>query len=134
MRDGKEFLPAAAGILVECICYSMQPNEFRRIALSMSEAFESAHMGHADFRVNGKIFATLGYPDEHHGMVVIPPDEQARFMQEEPDVFSAAAGAWGRRGSTIVNLRKVKPGVLRRAVTLAWQGKAPQDLCNSDDL
>lgn len=100
----------------------------------MPEAFESSHMGHADFRVNNKIFATLGYPDERHGMVVIPIDEQARLLEEEPDVFAAAAGAWGRRGSTIVNLQKAKSALLRRAMTLAWQGKAPKDLANSDHL
>lgn len=79
----------------------MQPDEFRRIALSLPEAFEGAHMGHADFRVGGKIFATLGYPDERHGMVAIPPDEQAKLVQEMPAIFAPAAGAWGKRGARL---------------------------------
>lgn len=111
----------------------MQPDEFRRIALSLPEAFEGAHMGHADFRVGGKIFATLGYPGERHGMVVIPPDEQARFVEEAPTTFAPAAGAWGKRGSTVVNLEMVKRAVLHRAMVMAWRKTAPKRLRNSCD-
>lgn len=120
--------------LIACACHSMLPNEFRRIALSMPEAFESAHMGHADFRVNGKIFATLGYPNDGHGMVVLPLAEQAEFLREAPAALVPAAGAWGRRGSTVVDLLKIKPAVLRRAIALAWQERAPKRLHNFDDL
>ena len=100
----------------------------------MPQAFESAHMGHADFRVNGKIFATLGYPDGRHGMVVLPLAEQAEFLREAPTALAPAAGAWGRRGSTVVDLEKVKPAVLRRAIELAWRERDPKRLHNSDDL
>lgn len=124
-------LPAA---LIKCACHPMSPNEFRTIALSMPEAFESAHMGHPDFRVNGKIFATLGYPDDGHGMVVLPLAEQAEFLREASAALSPAAGAWGRRGSTVVDLQRIKPAVLRRAIALAWQERAPQRLHNSEEL
>ena len=56
----------------------MTPDGFRRLALSLPEAIESAHMGHPDFRVGGRIFATLGSPDSSHGMVKLKPDQQAK--------------------------------------------------------
>lgn len=112
----------------------MQPDGFRKIALNLPEASEGAHMGHADFRVAGKIFATLGYPDDRHGMVVLPLDEQAKLIQEMPTAFAPAAGAWGRRGSTIVNLEVVKPAVLHGAIVMAWRKRAPKRLHNSYDL
>ena len=75
----------------------MTADQFRRLALSLPEATESAHMGHPDFRVKGKIFATLG-PEEKSGMVKLTPDQQEQFVQAEPDVFDPCAGAWGERG------------------------------------
>ena len=80
----------------------MTADKFRSLALSLPEVSESAHMGHPDFRVSGKIFATLG-PDEDWGMVKLKPDEQASFIRAEPDIFRPASGAWGRRGSTIIS-------------------------------
>lgn len=106
----------------------MSPADFRQIALSMPEASESAHMAHPDFRVGGKIFATLGYPDEEHGMVVLPPEEQARLVQSHPKVFSPAKGAWGLRGSACVRLDAVNRSTLREALTLAWSKRAPKRL------
>jgi hypothetical protein len=106
----------------------MTPADFRAIALSMPEASENAHMGHPDFRVGGKIFASLGYPDEEHGMVVLPPEEQARLMKSHPKVFSPAAGAWGRRGSTTVDLEAVDKATLRKALEIAWRKRAPKRL------
>ena len=73
----------------------MTASEFRRIALSMPQASESAHMSHPDFRVNRKIFATLGYPDKDHGMVILPPEEQERLVRTHSKVFTPAKGAWG---------------------------------------
>ena len=96
----------------------MNPADFRRLALSMPEASEQAHMAHPDFRVGGKIFATLGYPDKEHGMVVLPPEEQIRLLQSDPKVFSRAKGAWGRRGSTCVRLDAVNSTTLREAMTI----------------
>jgi hypothetical protein len=106
----------------------MTATDFRRIALSLPEAEESAHMSHPDFRVGGKIFATLGYPDDDHGMVILPPEEQARFVQTYPKVFTPAKGAWGKRGSTAVNLTAVDKATLKRAMEIAWRQRAPKDL------
>jgi hypothetical protein len=106
----------------------MTPADFRALAVSMPEASESSHMDHPDFRVGGKIFATLGYPDREHGMVVLPPEEQARLMKAHPKVFSPAAGAWGRRGSTTVRLSAVDRATLREAMEIAWRKRAPKRL------
>jgi hypothetical protein len=106
----------------------MTAADFRRVALSMPEAEESAHMSHPDFRVGGKIFATLGYPDHDHGMVILPPEEQERFVQSHPKVFAPAKGAWGKRGSTVVRLSAVDKTTLKRAMEIAWRRRAPKDL------
>jgi hypothetical protein len=106
----------------------MTSADFRAIALSMPEASESAHMDHPDFRVGGKIFASLGYPDVEHGMVALPPEEQARLMKAQPKVFSPAAGAWGRRGSTTVRLAVVDRATLHEAMEIAWRKRAPKRL------
>ena len=106
----------------------MTAADFRRIALSMPEAEESAHMSHPDFRVGGKIFATLGYPDANHGMVILPAEEQARLVKTYPKVFTPAKGAWGKRGSTSVYLEGVDKTTLKRAIEIAWRNKAPKDL------
>ncbi|MEY2577162.1 MAG: hypothetical protein QOF80_2649 [Verrucomicrobiota bacterium] len=106
----------------------MTAAEFRRIALSLPEAEESAHMSHPDFRVGGKIFATLGYPDDDHGMVILPPQEQTRFVESHPKVFTPAKGAWGKRGSTAVSLGAVDKATLKRAIEIAWRKRAPKDL------
>ncbi len=86
----------------------MTASDFRRIALSFPEATESAHMDHPDFRVGGKIFATLDYPGKGWGMVKLPPKQQVFFIEAEPKVFAPAKGAWGLRGATIVHLRAAK--------------------------
>ena len=78
--------------------------EFRRIALSFPEAVERAHMDHPDFRVGGKVFATLGYPEKGYGMAKLPPKQQVFFVEAEPTVFSPAKGAWGLRGATVIDL------------------------------
>ncbi|MFL6518793.1 MAG: MmcQ/YjbR family DNA-binding protein [Chthoniobacterales bacterium] len=106
----------------------MTPAEFRRLALRFPEAEESAHMNHPDFRVGGKIFATLGYPDNDHGMIILPVDEQARFVREHPKAFAEAKGAWGKRGSTTVRLDAIDKSTLRSALEIAWRNKAPKDL------
>jgi hypothetical protein len=99
----------------------MTPDDFRRIALSFPDTVESAHMNHPDFRVNGKIFATLSYPDVEWAMVKLPPDQQEAFTQLQPKAFVPANGAWGKQGATNVRLKVVKEEALRGALTLAWQ-------------
>src|SRR5919106_5273039 len=74
----------------------MTEKEFRAMALSLPGAVEASHMDHPDFRVGGKVFATVRYPRPGWGMVALTPDEQSLVVQAEPDVFSPAAGAWGR--------------------------------------
>ncbi len=106
----------------------MTAADFRRIALSLPEAEESGHMNHPDFRVGGKIFATLGYPDADYGMVVLPAEEQARFVESHPQVFAPAKGAWGKRGSTTVSLAAVDKTTVKRAMEIAWRKRAPKDL------
>src|SRR5438309_4244827 len=106
----------------------MKADDFRRIALSMPGASESAHMGHPDFRVGGKIFATLHYPNEGSGVIVLPPDEQQRLVRAYPAIFIPAKGAWGRQGSTQVKLEGVERATLQSAMVMAWRGKAPARL------
>jgi hypothetical protein len=103
----------------------MTAMEFRRLALGLPETSEHAHMGHPDFRVGGKIFATLGYPDSGFGMVILPLDQQQEFLRNHPEVFAPAKGAWGRSGSTIVSLKDCDAEVLQRAIEVAWRKRAP---------
>ena len=101
----------------------MTPNDFRRIALAMNGAVEGSHMAHPDFRANGRIFATI-YPDNERGMVQLTPGEQQAFMRDHPGVFEPASGAWGRGGSTTVQLARIDAETLGDAMTLAWQATA----------
>jgi hypothetical protein len=77
-------------------------------------------MSHPDFRVGGRVFATLGYPDEDWGMVKLPPEQQDNFVKADPNVYRPAAGAWGRQGSTCVRLRGARTTSLRRAMHASW--------------
>jgi len=101
----------------------MNSVDFRRIALGMKGAVEGAHMGHPDFRVNNRIFATL-HADDHHGMVNLTPDQQHDFMRARPEAFAPESGAWGRAGCTRVVLKQVDEETLGEAMTLAWQNTA----------
>jgi hypothetical protein len=110
----------------------MTADDFRRLALSLPEAAEQSHMGHPDFRVGGKVFATLG-PDEDWGMVKLTAEQQATFIRAQPEVFSPASGAWGRRGCTIVKLRAAKKSMVKEAMALAWRNTAPKRLVDERD-
>jgi hypothetical protein len=99
----------------------MTANQFRTLVLSFPDTEERAHHGHPDFRVQGRIFATIGHPDDTRGMVQLTPEQQAEFMHDHPEVFSPAAGKWGQNGSTIVNLPKGTKMVLLTAVEAAWK-------------
>jgi len=94
----------------------------------MVEASEGAHMEHPDFRVGGKIFASLGYPDQRFGMVVLEPEEQQKFIRAHPEVFTHAKGAWGKRGSTLVRLDAVEARTLREVMASAWRKRVPKRL------
>ena len=94
--------------------------DFRRIALGMKGATESAHMGHPDFRVDGRIFSTLHAGDQW-GMVKLTPEQQGEFVRAHPTIFVPENGAWGRQGCTRVRLSAVDEDTLGEALTLAWQ-------------
>jgi hypothetical protein len=101
-------------------------DDFRRIALAFPDAEERAHMGHPDFRVGGKIFATLHGAGKGTGAVMLLPEQQELAMAAEPDAFSPAAGAWGRNGSTIVSLTDGSDEWLERVLDWAWAKRAPK--------
>jgi hypothetical protein len=101
-------------------------DDFRRIALSFPGAEEKAHMGHPDFRVGGRIFATLHAPEKGTGAVMLMPEQQEVAMEAAPAAFSPAAGAWGRGGSTVVTLGAVSDEWLERVMEWAWRKRAPK--------
>jgi hypothetical protein len=102
----------------------MTPNAFRRIALSFPDALEASHMGHPDFRVGGKVFATIGYPDQRYAMVKLTPEQQADQVAQAPAVFAPVPGGWGQRGSTHVLLAAADRAAVKAALEAAWQNVA----------
>src|SRR6478672_11915442 len=98
----------------------MKAEDFRRVALSLPEASESVHVGHPDFRVGGKIFATLGYPNDEFGVAMLSSEQQEEFVRKDPKSFAPATGAWGKRGSTVIQLDTVDADMMRSAITTAW--------------
>ena len=101
-------------------------DDFRRLALALPGAEERSHMAHPDFRVGGKIFATLGAPSEDYGMVALLPEQQELAIDAEPEAFKLASGAWGRGGSTMVELARVSDEWLERTLRWAWEKRAPK--------
>jgi hypothetical protein len=98
----------------------LTPDDFRRLALDMPGAVEAAHMGHPDFRANGRIFATL-HTGDTFGMVKLTPEEQHELMKTEPEMFAPSPGAWGRQGCTNVRLSVARIDAVRGAMLLAWE-------------
>ncbi len=105
----------------------MTTDQFRHMALSLPKSEEKAHMGHPDFRVAGKIFATVCYPREGWAMVKLTPEQQQEFMHDEPGVFIPVKGGWGKMGCTNVLLKKAKRTAVRRALHAAWRNRAPRN-------
>ena len=105
----------------------MTADEFRELALALPEAVEASHMDHPDFRVKGKIFATLG-PKEAWGMVKLTPEEQTLFVRTDPKCFEAFPNAWGKRGATRVILEAADETSVRQALAAAWRNTAPKKL------
>ena len=97
----------------------MTSDEFRKMALETPTAVERSHMNHPDFRVAGKIFASLGAPDENWGMVKLTPEQQRAFIEKAPTVFKPCSGAWGRQGATNVYLASAKATIVRAALDAA---------------
>jgi hypothetical protein len=104
----------------------MTADAFRRLALGLARAVEGEHMGHPDFRVDGRIFATL-HADTKYGMVALTPEQQQTFVRQST-AFTPENGAWGRQGSTRVELRTVESETLGEAMTLAWQNAVAKNL------
>jgi hypothetical protein len=99
----------------------MDANDFRRIALSLQGAEESSHMGAPDFRVGGRIFATLASQAHGYGNLMLTPEQQAAFVGELPEVFVPIAGGWGRMGATHIRLAAASEDVLAGALHTAWK-------------
>ena len=98
----------------------MTADEFRNLALELPGAEEDSHMDHPDFRVGGKIFATLG-PGEEWGMVKLTPEQQSMVVEAEPEIFRPVPGGWGKGGATNVRLAKADATTLKSALSMAWQ-------------
>jgi hypothetical protein len=98
----------------------MTPDDFRDIILAFDGAAEGVHVGHPDFRANGRIFASL-HSQDRFGMVKLPPEEQAVFLSDHPRTFEPSAGAWGRQGCTNVKLATADMRAVRAAARLAWE-------------
>jgi hypothetical protein len=99
----------------------MKASDFRRIALSLDGAEEGSHMGSADFRVGGRIFATLAAQKQGYGNLLLTPEQQADFVRELPEVFLPVPGGWGKMGATHVRLAEVDEDVLTGALRTAWK-------------
>jgi hypothetical protein len=121
----------ARAIFYEGNC--MTANDFRRAALSLPEAVEGSHFGQADFRVGGKIFATLSLVAEGYGVLMLTPEQQAGMVEDEPNIFSPVPKEWGRMGATRVLLAKVPPDILKSALRTAWMRRAPKRLLRSNN-
>ena len=99
----------------------MTPDDFRRVALSLPGAEESSHMGAPDFRVGGRIFATLASQSQGYGNLMLTLEQQAAFVEELPEVFLPIAGGWGRMGMTHIRLATANEDVLVGALRTAWK-------------
>jgi hypothetical protein len=99
----------------------MEAADFRRIALSLEGVEEGSHMGAADFRVGGRIFATLAAENKGYGNLMLTPEQQAAFVEELPDVFVPVTGGWGRSGWTHLRLAAANEDVIAGALQTAWK-------------
>jgi hypothetical protein len=105
----------------------MTVEQFRALALSLPDAVESAHMNHPDFRIAGKIFASIA-PDGVRGMVKLTAEQQSLFVRTEADVFESVNGVWGKRGATYIDLESASEASVLQALSAAWRNTAPPRL------
>ncbi len=105
----------------------MTANDFRRIALSFEGAEEGSHIGAVDFRVGGRIFATLAQVKDGYGNLMLTPEQQAHFIAEAPDLFLPVSGGWGRMGITHLVLAKVSEDVLHGALEAAYRNRVAKN-------
>ncbi len=110
----------------------MTAARFRKLALAMPEAVEGEHMDHPDFRVGGKIFASLG-PGEEWGMVKLTPPQQEEMLRRADGALRPASGAWGARGATIADLASADAALVGEAIVMAWRNTAPKRLVREWD-
>lgn len=108
----------------------MTRDAFRRLALSFPNTEQRAHMHHPDFRVGGKIFATLGYPGPGWAALMLSREEQQAFVAMQPDMFTPVKGTWGDQGATNLQLRKARAPVVRAALRAAYERRVA---CNRRD-
>lgn len=99
----------------------MNVADFRRIAVSLPGAEESSHMGQPDFRVDGRIFATLASAKQGYGNLMLTPEQQTAFVEEMPEVFLPIPGGWGTMGMTHIRLAEASEDVLYGALHSAWK-------------
>ena len=99
----------------------MTAADFRRLALSLEGVEERSHMGAPDFRVGGRIFATLASEAQGYGNLMLTPEQQADFVRELPGIFLPVRGGWGRMGATHIRLAKASEDVLAGALRAAWK-------------
>jgi hypothetical protein len=99
----------------------MTPSDFRRIALSFEGAEEGSHMGAADFRVGGRIFATLASVSQGYGNLMLTPEHQSPFIADRPDLFLPVFGGWGKMGATHIRLAEADEDTLSGALHTAWK-------------
>jgi hypothetical protein len=99
----------------------MTTSDFRRIALSLEGAEEGSHMGSPDFRVGGRIFATLASQAQGYGNLMLTPEQQAVFVAEAPNIFIPISGGWGRNGATHLKLSAANEDLVHGALTTAWK-------------
>lgn len=111
----------------------MTADEFRRLALTFPEAEERSHMGHPDFRVGGKIFATIA-ADGERGALKLTAEQQAVLTRTDPAIFEPASGAWGRNGATMAIFANLDEATARQALAAAWKNVAPKTLLKGFDL
>jgi hypothetical protein len=105
----------------------MDASDFRRIALSLPGAEEGSHVGAADFRVGGRIFATLASQSQGYGNLMLTLEQQADFVGEQPDVFVPIAGGWGRMGMTHIRLAAANEDLLTGALRAAWKRRVEKN-------
>jgi hypothetical protein len=109
----------------------MTPGDFRKLALALPDAEERTHQNHPDFRVSGKIFATLGYPDASWAMVRLYPAQQQTFVAADPKTFVPVKGAWGLKGATSVRLASANRARVTEALHTAWRNTAVHETLRS---
>jgi hypothetical protein len=105
----------------------MRVEDFRRIALTLEGAEESSHMGAPDFRVGGRIFATLASQAQGYGNLMLTLEQQALFVAESPGIFVPIAGGWGRMGMTHIRLAAANEDVLAGALQTAWKNRVEKN-------